>query len=110
MKKYEHDDHFKFKAPTEELEAAIVDFALTMGIPFWEFWYNWFPSSRNNENRNHTIHLECNIKSMAETIKMRFAVEEIVEKIFRVTEIPLPEYCEYRYQYYIHFKMKENVI
>jgi len=47
-----------FVAPTEELEAQIVDLAVSLDIPFGEFWYEWFDS---NIKPNHTVHLDCNI-------------------------------------------------
>lgn len=95
-----------FIAPTEELEAQIVDLAMSLDIPFGEFWYKWFDS---NIKPNHTVHLECNIGDLTDKVKASFLALPFVEKIFKVQLVPLPDYCEFRFQYYIHFKSKQIV-
>ncbi len=95
-----------FVAPTEELEAQIVDLAVSLGIPFGEFWYEWFDS---NIKPNHTVHLDCNIGTLTDKVKASFLALPFVEKIFKVQLVSLPDYHDFKFQYYIHFKSKQIV-
>ena len=96
-----------FSAPTDALELIIVEYCLDiLKLQFGEFWYKWFPSHSHKENNNHSMHIECDVQWLRDTLVKTFPQVSFVNKVFKIQEIPLPEYCEHRVQYYIHFKMK----
>ena len=93
-----------FIAPTEAIELAIINYCVEeLELPFGEFWYKWFDHNKEN---NHGIHIECNVVGLRNRIMNTLKKLDTVElvKFFEVREVPLPDYCEYKYQYFIHFK------
>jgi hypothetical protein len=96
-----------FLAPTEELEEVIVNFCLNdLEIPFGEFWYEWFSSSRVEKTGNHSIHINTNNKLT--NLKDLFKKLPFVQNIYKITEIDMVKINmaegNFKYKYHIHFK------
>jgi hypothetical protein len=97
----------QFPAPTEEIELNIVEYCLNvLGLQFGEYWYKWFNSNKSETNHNHTLQIECNVSNLSDKIRASLPTVLNIEKIHKIQEIPLPEWCDFRYQYFIHFKSK----
>lgn len=98
-----------FVAPTEGLEMELIDFCTEdIKLPFSDFWYDWFSSSRVKTTGNHNIHINTNTKLDTKELKEKFLKVRFVESIFEVIEIDMHNIenfdVEFRYQYVIHFK------
>ena len=93
---------YTFKAPTEEVELSIINNCIDMDLELGEFWYKWFAS---NKKGNHTLLIECNESGLSDYIRRIKEFDSIkIDKFFSVQEIKLPEFCDFQYQYRIHFK------
>lgn len=94
-------------APTEELESVIMNYCMNvLKLPFGEFWYKWFESSSYEQTKNMSLHIECNDGKLIEVIKQTLnKIPEIpIQKYFKLQCLPLPEYCDYKFLYHLHFK------
>ncbi len=94
-----------FPAPTEDIELEIVELCLQVGLPFGEFWYNWFDSS-DKPKENHTLHINCKVPWVGQTLKkeiLNLKTFKII-KIHKYDLVILPEDQEFQFQYYFHFK------
>ena len=97
-------EKIKHIAPTEKIELAIVNYCVeTLGLEFGEFWYKWFDS---NKEDNHSLQIECDVAGLVEKIRKTLKQHDDINVVsfYELREIPLPDYCENRYQYNIHFK------
>ena len=99
-------------APTEKLEQDLIDFCVSeLNLPFGEFWYKWFASSRVKDNGNHTIHIDTSHVIDETFLRSKLITLPFVEKIFKVQRIHIHGLDvlddlagEYKYQYFIHIK------
>lgn len=100
-----------FTAPTEELELELIKFCIeVLNLNLGEFWYKWFPAKRVLLNKNHTLHIECNQPNLIILIGDKFPEYFGFEKFYEIRMVTLPGYCDFNFQYFIHFKSSKDLM
>lgn len=80
--------------PTEQLELNVIEYCMNvLGLPFGEFWYEWFPS---NKIDNYALHITCNVNGLRGKVKATINQIKGIEvvKIFEVMELDISRWVE----------------
>jgi hypothetical protein len=89
---------------SEKIELEIIEYCMNdLSLLFDEFWYEWFPS---NKESNCTVHINSNVEVSKEKIQKTFGRLSFVDSLIEIKIISLPEYADFKFQHYIHFRKK----